>query len=268
VAFTHIFSSQLQRAYKTAGLIREAQLSNRTDIISVPDVVKLPALMERDFGSYEGIKWNNYALRQTMKKDPAFVPSESKDSMARRMDSFLDEHILPLLTSQAPQNHVVAVVSHGLALAALWGCLLARFPPKSISLSPDLLEHPDASSLDRLGSHWSNTGYLELHMQRAVAPPPPAVAAQSLETSKPMFDLTNTTDQNNKAEVQALTDTSTDSATASPPLLNSILGCATVVTVNGQKHLKGQKRTRGGIGSAKHDPSQKSIDSFIKRQKV
>lgn len=40
-----------------------------------------------------------------------------------------------------------------------------------------------------------------------------------------------------------------------------------ILTVNGQDHLRGLKRTRGGIGSARHDEGQKSIQSFFKRAK-
>lgn len=41
----------------------------------------------------------------------------------------------------------------------------------------------------------------------------------------------------------------------------------TILTVNGQEHLRGVKRTRGGIGSARHDDSQKSIQTFFKKAK-
>ena len=39
----------------------------------------------------------------------------------------------------------------------------------------------------------------------------------------------------------------------------------TVLAVNCQDHLRGVKRTRGGIGSARHDEGQKSIKTFFKR---
>jgi hypothetical protein len=40
------------------------------------------------------------------------------------------------------------------------------------------------------------------------------------------------------------------------------------LTVNGKDHLKGLKRTGGGVGSSRHDASQKGIESFFKRRKV
>lgn len=41
-----------------------------------------------------------------------------------------------------------------------------------------------------------------------------------------------------------------------------------VQVVNSKDHLNGLKRTRGGIGSAKHDNSQQNIESFFKRRKL
>ena len=41
-----------------------------------------------------------------------------------------------------------------------------------------------------------------------------------------------------------------------------------VKAVNSQEHLKGLKKTRGGIGSLKHDEKQKTMDSFFKQQKL
>ena len=41
-----------------------------------------------------------------------------------------------------------------------------------------------------------------------------------------------------------------------------------VKAVNSQEHMKGLKKTRGGIGSAKHDEKQKTVDSFFKWQKL
>lgn len=38
----------------------------------------------------------------------------------------------------------------------------------------------------------------------------------------------------------------------------------TALTYNGREHLKGLKRTRGGVGSSKHDPKQRKLDSFFK----
>lgn len=42
----------------------------------------------------------------------------------------------------------------------------------------------------------------------------------------------------------------------------------TILTINGKDHLKGLKRTGGGVGSSRHDASQKGIESFFKRRKI
>jgi phage baseplate assembly protein gpV len=42
----------------------------------------------------------------------------------------------------------------------------------------------------------------------------------------------------------------------------------TILAINGKDHLKGLKRTGGGVGSSRHDTSQKSIETFFKRRKV
>jgi broad specificity phosphatase PhoE len=106
--FTHLFSSHLQRAAQTAGKIRDAQLASAGEdyaVTVVPEVVQLPLLVEKNFGSMEGKK----SYQQPAKWKPAdkehdrsgsngvagFVAVESKDAMARRADTFLDMHLLP-----------------------------------------------------------------------------------------------------------------------------------------------------------------------------
>jgi len=41
----------------------------------------------------------------------------------------------------------------------------------------------------------------------------------------------------------------------------------TVKTINGKDHLKGLKRTGGGLGSSKFEEGQKSIETFFKKRK-
>jgi hypothetical protein len=43
---------------------------------------------------------------------------------------------------------------------------------------------------------------------------------------------------------------------------------ARIIAVNSTVHLQGLKKTKGGIGSAKHDESQKTIESFFKKRKI
>lgn len=294
LCFTHIYSSHLQRATKTAGLIREAQTRpplNEGAATGAPDVVQLPVLMERDFGFYEGKKWyekppeSKVGSEQSLenKKAAGFVDIESKDSMVQRVDAFLDGHLLPLLdTLTESTDQAVAVVSHGIILSVLWKRLLLRLPPKSVSFSPELSVDPRVS-LEHLGA-WSNTGYLELHMKLATQKP--SITQNSLEPAASVKTIPQ--DDNVGVEIRHLNAqqiTQSDAniseqdrnnasiqhtalATQAPPSKLAPEWAIVIQTINGKIHLKGLKRTGGGVGSARHDASQKSIDGFFKRQKI
>ncbi|KAF2730012.1 phosphoglycerate mutase-like protein [Polyplosphaeria fusca] len=285
--FTHIFSSHLQRAVKTAGLIREAQVapSDGAQVArAVPTIVQLPVLMEQDFGFFEGKKWTERSAEH--KDTPGFVDIESAESMAQRADTFLDRHVLPLLHEPTEASSpIMAVVSHGIMLSMLWKRLLLRLPPKSVTFAPDLSEAVRGRPLEHLGG-WSNTGYLELNMSKATAEvavteaspslatearaqPPEPGPAPSIEAKDPAVSAAASS-QASTVNIPAV-DSETPLAVpaiqqSSPPLLQ---GWITVIqTMNGKDHLKGLKRTGGGVGSSKHDASQKNIDSFFKRQRV
>ncbi len=252
--FTEIYSSDLQRAFKTAEAIRLAQPVKEAVEQEKPNLktIQLPILREQDFGFYEGKPF--YARSSPSKKktgkeahygqhkdDPGFQDVESKESMILRMDSFLDEHLIPKIRSESPTaEHVIVIVSHGIILSTLWRCLLRRFAPTSVSLKPGLLI--SGMTLEHLGG-WSNTGYLELDLRRnSEALEQPAVAGSDA--------------------VPASSGVQSDSPTI-------LTGWMTVIqTVNGKEHLYGVKRTRGGVGSSKHDEGQKTIDSFFKRRKL
>ncbi|KAI6901085.1 hypothetical protein KC318_g9513 [Hortaea werneckii] len=175
VRFSHIFSSPLSRAYKTAEAIQTAQkpLSdpNGDEKRSVQGIVKVKALMEQDFGFYEGRTYypktdprrsGRDAHHEKHKNDPGFVDIESKDAIARRADVFLDEHLVPLLhRNEEDEELVVAVVSHGMLLMHLWRRLLLRLPRKSLTIAPEVTEARGSVVLEHLGG-WGNTGYLEL----------------------------------------------------------------------------------------------------------
>lgn len=297
VRFTHLFSSHLQRAAKTAGLVRQAQVTSCTGPETsndVPEVVQLPLLMEQDFGFFEGKKWyekppdirstGKEHHRQQHKDEAGFVDMESKEAMAGRADAFLEEHLMPLFDSTG--DHNVAIVSHGIMLSTLWKRLLLRLPPKSVSFSPELLSGTPRFSLEHLGG-WSNTGYLELHMsgaateklidvERSVSP--------SASASAPLDDgredanggiiipkSTQAGPSDHKAEEQAAGNASGAPISVDPqqsPAKPARDWTTLITTVNGRDHLKGLKRTGGGVGSSRHDTSQKNIDSFFKRRKL
>lgn len=209
----------------------------------------LMVLREQDFGYYEGKPF--YARsrdsnrsgkeehRSRHQDDPDFVNVESKESMALRMDQFLQDHLIPLLNAERKEEEqVVAIVSHGIILSHLWRCFLRLLPKNSVTLSPGLsVGTGGATPLEYLGG-WSNTGYLELEVQKMTST---KISAASDQTKSPAFKLEDTT---------------------------AFCGNYKVVikTVNSKEHLQGLKRTRG-VGSSKFDEGQKSIDSFFKKQK-
>ncbi|KAF2036190.1 phosphoglycerate mutase-like protein [Setomelanomma holmii] len=297
LSFTHLFSSHLQRAAKTAGKICEAQLlpaGGNSPARAVSEVMQLPLLVEQDFGSMEGKKFyerppeskltGKEHRRLESKGTPGFVDVESKDSMARRADTFLDEHLLPLLLDDlGVPEQCIAVVSHGIFLSTLWKRLLLRLPAKSVVLSSEL-QATARPSLVHLGG-WSNTGYLELHMTKAMAvvvsptakPLEPALHPSSSPAEMPavaqelgMVEVVQLVRDPKPSDEEAGDVLGTGAESLLPISTTRIAHGwkTTILAINGKDHLKGLKRTGGGVGSARHDASQKSIETFFKRRRV
>ena len=291
--FTRIWSSTLQRAYTTASIVAANQSTKDLTTSTVP------YLIERDFGYYEG-KTNRVRKgpdREQHKKEPGFVDVESKDNLAIRADLFLDNHLWPMLNDEVDfggaAEHVVAIVSHGILLSSLWRRLLLRLGPKSVIISPEVVASRGQVVLSHLGG-WSNTGFLELSIQdmspptdelditlptvvvsrQAIAvsadsssrerlvtnPPPPQLATESSEPEMP-------TDQSDDVvgDVSVPKDAiDPESSEKEPPTLLDGYR-TTILVVDGQQHLQGLKRQRGGIGRAEHDDKQQSMTAFFKK---
>ncbi|TLD37073.1 phosphoglycerate mutase-like protein [Venturia nashicola] len=276
VKFTHIFSSQLKRAVKTARLIREAQ---PTSI----EIRQTPLIMEQDFGFYEGKhvfarpqKGNpvsgKEAHRTLHKDDEGFVDIESKEAVALRADAFLNEHLLPVME----ENNAIAVVSHGIMLSALWRRLLQRLPAKSVMIHPEVIAVHGQLDLERPGG-WSNTGYLELDMSLSAscvtAGPLPAPINAIVEANLPEEEIVALAPPF-AADKSTVGESSSGSGTRCVPIAKStssdqsFTAWTTMIrAVNHKAHLNNLKRTRGGVGSSRHDEKQKSINSFFKKQK-
>ena len=255
--FGRIYSSDLQRAVKTATAIRLAQPLPDCDAAHEAklQVTALTILREQDFGFYEGkpfyarsrdsSKSGKESHRSQHQDDPDFQDVESKESMALRMSTFLQNHLVPALCNEPiKRNSSIAVVSHGIILSQLWRCFLKLFAKNSITLSPGLSVGVGAiTPLEYLGG-WSNTGYLELEVLKKEA-----AATSDLATS---------------TTVASTPGLPTPRSDAFPSLHQYKM---VVKTVNGKEHLKGLKRTRG-VGSTKFDEGQKSIESFFKKKKL
>lgn len=251
IRFTHIFSSDLQRAHKTAEAVRLAQGCFKEGDQDAPtqlEVSRLFVLREQDFGSCEG---KSFSARQRAtgveskedyisqhRQDPEFKDVESKESMDARMDSFVMEHLIPLLPIDSSKAEAIfAIISHGIILNHLWKSCRKLFSRANVASVPGMEVR---GGLEYLGG-WSNTGYLELDIQR-------------VPTEAPLDQSGNT---------QPIPPSSNKDTTL--PLLPLRM---VVKAVNSTDHLKTLKRTRGGVGSAKFDDGQKKIDFFFKRPRV
>jgi hypothetical protein len=167
-------------------------------------------------------------------------------------------------------------VAHGIILSHLWRGILRLFDASNTAVVPGI-QDGRAMGLEYLGA-WSNTGYLDLEIkERAAVNRNPETgssrgnaASSATLAGVPIPSLTNT----------AISELLTESPTAiiaSTIELDSIGLIATsklqnmslvVKAVNSLEHLKGLKKTRGGIGSAKHDDKQQTVDSFFKKRTI
>lgn len=306
IVLTHIFASPLTRTSKTAEAIRKAQATAYPDTSSTAlEIVKVPELIEQvhdilmhgevhtdrsqDFGYYEGKSFQARSAdskksgrethREQHKDDPFFVDVESKESMAKRADQFLDEHLLPLLDSDsAAEEYTVAVVSHGILLPNLWRRLLLRLPRRSLMIGPEVTAARGDIVLEHLGG-WSNTGYLYLSIQRDGLTA--GGQAESTPKSEPSTNITNTVLESSALDLPTNGDTTgspmieTKASEVKPGVALSVsvpkilYGYSTkVLTVDNKQHLVGLKRQRGGIGRSAHDESQKKLDGFFKKQRI
>ena len=274
-----MFSSDLQRAVKTARAICEEQwntfapnaepknkLGNK-DLketaqaedkkvqveASKVQIRQLALLREKDFGDREGVSYLP-PKKSLSKPQPARKSSstgESAEDVKARMILFLESCLVPLQMSerQKPLEIGVAVVSHGIALGVLWRCIFQRFTTQNVRLAPGVSAKRD-NSLEHLGG-WVNTGYLELRIRH--------------KENKTVSSLTLL--QKEAALKTKQEDVEKDSAKKARSI-NPIDWTVNILAINSRVHLQGLKRTGGGVGSSKFDAGQKSINSFFKKQKL
>lgn len=284
---SHIFCSDLRRAFLTADAIREAQYP------FVPDLTKLELLREQDFGLWEGMTYSQrprfattqdeeaYLLQSS--KEPGFRKVETKEEMNNRMEKFVDDHLLDKIRA-AKDDETVAVVAHGIILSHLWKVFLGRFPLANVAVTSDVQQADRGFSLAYIGM-WSNTGFLDLEVklkQKAVEHLIPGQAdSPTASASSPQSDIidfapttsaeqapTNLGGAQPPSPVKAFS-LQTSSILNLEPLRLKLLDMSLVVkAVNSQPHLKGLKKTRGGIGSLAHDNNQRTMDHFFKRRKL
>lgn len=259
VKISHIFASDLMRAFKTAEAIRLAQPKPANENAQFAHETKqLTVLQEQDFGSLEGKTFSERSRdsKQTGKKlyseahknDSDFKDVETQEAMRERSNKFIDEYLIDLYQS-VPGDYAVVVVAHGIILAHLWRCVLRRFAPTAVSVAPGVVATDRGLILEHIGG-WSNTGYLELEIK--------ARTSESLKSTSP--SITEVSASGLLAETKATTTGITEPKLGDMSLV--------VKAVNSLEHLKGLKKTRGGIGSSKYDEGQKTIESFFKKRKI
>ncbi|QSZ31807.1 hypothetical protein DSL72_001376 [Monilinia vaccinii-corymbosi] len=275
---SQIFSSDLQRAIKTAEAILEAQ-DNGTDL----RVTELELLREQDFGYYEkrafrerpkdSDKTGKETHFEAHQASSGFKDVESRKSMKERMETFVKLHLTRLLDNngESPNDHAIVIVAHGIILGHLWRVILRLFNPKNVSIGPDV-PNPDRG-LEHLGA-WSNTGYLDLDIRSIQDVPLAKVGSAPLLDKEPNAQarVELSKDEMKHPDVPSLDVQSNPSKPVkllSDGLGNSQITMSLIVrSINNQDHLRGLKRTRGGIGSLKHDSSQRTMDSFFKKRKL
>ncbi|KAI9666923.1 MAG: hypothetical protein M1831_001428 [Alyxoria varia] len=240
--FSTIFSSDLSRAVKTAQAVKDAANDGKNDEAS-PPVVELKELREQDFGSLEGKSWSSTRENAAGREKPR--DGESKEYIQDRAFGFIKTYLTPHLAY--PEPRTIAVVSHGMLLHALWWCLvhLQRRDGISLCLRGRRIEDSKTNPLEYIAT-WSNTGFMELDIGcTRLAPSDGEAPTSSYSTLSECIS-------------------SHRSFHGRSPVCVSMA----VKGLDRKDHLQSLKRTRGGIGSSKHDESQKSIDTFFKRRKV
>ena len=264
---THIFSSDLQRAVLTADAILAAQRQHNSTSSKGLEVKKLELLREKHFGFYEGKTYfqrpkdpekrkvgGREAYHERERPDlklEGFQEEESRESMQRRMDRFLDEDLHDVVV-KAGDEETVVVVAHGIILLHLWRCILSRFPAANVAISPSAGMVGNGYGLEYLGA-WSNTGWWELVIERLI------LSAED-DDAEPAANISSA------SNVAGVNQASTE--TMYPRRFQHF--SLVVTAVNCTDHLKGFKKTGGGLGNVKHDSKQKTMDSFFvaKKRKI
>ncbi|RYO93417.1 hypothetical protein DL766_000807 [Monosporascus sp. MC13-8B] len=206
-----IFTSNLQRAYRTAEAVADAQPSTDTGVTEAQarlEVVQLPDLREKDFGSFEGKK---FGARTATSQGDANSDSETPDSMRIRVNRFLDVHLAPIVEEYVIKDVAVVIVAHGIILSVLLRELLSQYSTNQLD-----------SVQGEIIAAWTNTGVLQAKIEQTNGEATSSEQSRHRDALKFTVQLTNNVD-----------------------------------------HLQGLKKTRGGIGSAKFDSRQRTMDSFF-----
>ncbi|KOS22900.1 hypothetical protein ESCO_003365 [Escovopsis weberi] len=156
MAVHYVFSSNLQRAVRTAqAIVEEQKRVHQFD----GELVQLASLREKDYGSLEGVR-----LDSPLRRRPD--DSETNKSMRSRVEEFVNQHLVPLLGVETPkQTFTCAVVAHGTILNVLWHYLIDRTKQSRsnlLSASTHAARNPE---LPRGAVFWWNAGITDYRMR-------------------------------------------------------------------------------------------------------
>ncbi|CAN8103664.1 unnamed protein product [Discula destructiva] len=273
----HIFASNLKRAVKTAQTVAEAQ-SNVEGAEKGLEVVQVPELREKDFGSEEGKRFGSRGQQDAAGTSRAadWVEPESQALMKTRIERFVDAFLVPTVLEAVSDSDLasIVIVAHGIILNVLLRSLLTRFGPEEIA---KLAKPGDATWRSEWLASWSNTGYLEAELRVAtpVAVPAHITSVADTEASDGIdagdsFLIQHHQGGSTPLEgINAVHQESSSSSAAhqsrqAPAPIAGDIQLA-VRTVNCTEHLQGLKKARGGIGNVGHDEKQRTMDSFFSR---
>lgn len=173
VQFSHIFSSDLDRATDTAQAICKYQLGAGAARLAPIQTHLLREQQIASPGSLEGTRWKSGAPASSTGSpdglaggEPGYTEEESLGQMKARASSFLRDFVVPLLDGPPSRGNnkeeVVAVIAHGMILQVLWICLADFFNPGDIHFGPGVSQ---ADFADQVAPIWSNTGVMELDIK-------------------------------------------------------------------------------------------------------
>jgi broad specificity phosphatase PhoE len=148
-AITHIFSSDLKRAYRTASAIAE----HHPFVSVVPDKL----FREQDFGDLEGKPWRQTwtsDMNNSTKSHAKSENGEPKAAMNERATSAWNWVIQHADIFDNPSDLFIVIVSHGLFLSALFKTICVFY------------NSPRPANI-----FWNNTAYLRFTVEPTRDPP-------------------------------------------------------------------------------------------------
>ena len=166
--------------------------------------------------------------------------------MEQRSQLFIEQYLVPLLDS--PASPTVVIVSHGRMLSTLWATMLAWINPASVVCSQELLIENRSIDHRHVGA-WSNTGFVDVIFRRDVHVMPSLSTVDTTESGPSPSHLSN--------------EYGASGTDQSPVAVTQISWHASISAINGRTHLQGFQRTRGGVGSARYDARQSTLDKFF-----